>query len=125
MLISRSNIAPAIELINRLNDKSFNINLQYKLIKIRKKLVEEQEIYQEQIDSLTYYLEKNEDGSYVQLEDGAYKIKTEMKQEFNEKLKQMNSLQIQIPDYYLSLDELENFNLTLSELEALEPFIRD
>lgn len=49
MLIKRSQINEIIKLINKLKEKKFNISTQYKLIKIEKSILEEQEIFQEQI----------------------------------------------------------------------------
>ena len=49
MLIKRSQINEIIKLINKLEEKKFNISTQYKLIKIEKSILEEQEIFQEQI----------------------------------------------------------------------------
>ena len=49
MLIKRSQINEIIKLINKLKEKKFNISTQYKLIKIEKFILEEQEIFQEQI----------------------------------------------------------------------------
>ena len=37
----------------------------------------------------------------------------------------MNNLEIQIPDIYFTLDELESLNLTLNELLILEKFIKN
>ena len=37
---------------------------------------------------------------------------------------ELNGLEIQIPDIYFSLDELEPIGLTLGQLELLEPFIK-
>ena len=37
---------------------------------------------------------------------------------------QMNNLDVQIPDIYFTLDELEKLELTLEEMEILLPFIK-
>lgn len=125
MLISRKNLEPAINTINKLSDKTFNINTQYKLIKIKKQLVEELEIYYEQLENLKQYCQKDENGNYITSNDGAFMFKEGKKSDCLQALKNLNSLEVQVTDCYLSLDELEEFNLTLSELETLEPFIKD
>jgi hypothetical protein len=38
-------------------------------------------------------------------------------------LLELDKMDVQVPDIYLSLDELNDLNLTFSELEVLEPFI--
>ena len=40
------------------------------------------------------------------------------------KIEEINSIQVQFPDIYFSLEELEPLGLTLGELELLEPFIK-
>lgn len=124
MLIKRNNMGEVLKLIDSLNDKVFNINTQYKLIKIKKKLLEEQEIYDEQIESLKVFCKTDNNGNYLRADDGAFIIKPELEVECHKKLKEINELKVQVPDIYFSLEELEPFNLTLKNLESLEPFIR-
>jgi hypothetical protein len=38
---------------------------------------------------------------------------------------EIQEIEIQIPDIYFSLDELEDLGLTLYELDVLEPFIKE
>lgn len=47
MLIRRQEISPILELINSLGNQKFDISTQYKLIKIKKYLEPELEIYQQ------------------------------------------------------------------------------
>ena len=124
MLLQRRYLTPALDTIAKLDNEVFNINTQYKLIKIKKKLLEEQEIYQEQLDSLKAFFETDESGNYIMSNDGGYKIKSEFKELCFKKLEEINHLKVQVPDIYFSLEELEPFNLTLKNLESLEPFIR-
>lgn len=126
MLIKRSQINEIIKLINKLKEKKFNISTQYKLIKIEKSILDEQEIFQEQIQvNCSEFFERDENGNPLINDDGGYKIKKDKINECYALMNKMTSLQIQIPDIYFSLDELTELDLTLGELMPLEPFIKN
>ena len=56
--------------------------------------------------------------------EGGYKIKQDKISECYYVIDQLNSCEIQVPDIYFSIDELIELNLSLEQLEILEPFIR-
>lgn len=125
MLIKRNKIDKIIEIIDKIRDKNFNILTQYKFIQIVKTLENEQDILQEQINSLIIeYGERDENGHLIQDESKGIKIKKEYLIECSQKIHDIYELEIQIPDIYFSFDELDVLNLTLRELELLEPFVK-
>ena len=125
MLIKRNKIDKIIEVIDKLRDKNFNISTQYKFIKIAKALENEQDILQEQIDSLIIeYGERDENEHLIQDESKGIKIKQEYLVECSQKIHDIYELDIQMPDIYFSFDELNSLNLTLRDLELLESFIK-
>ena len=125
MLIKRDKIKQINSLINSLNKKKFNINTQYKFIKIKKAIEEEENIYQEQIKiNCENFFEKDENGQPIINKNGGYKIKSDKLSECYSLMNQMNNLEVQIPDIYFSLDELEELNLSLEDLSNLESFIK-
>lgn len=125
VLINRNKLNQIDALIDQLSKKRFDIHIQYKFIKIRKAIKEEEEIYQEQIKlNCEPYFEKDQFGNPIMNEQGGFKISSEKINECYLLMHQMNSLDIQIPDIYFSLDELEKLDLTLGELSLLEPFIK-
>lgn len=112
-------------IIDRIKEKTFDINTQYKFIKISKVIREEEEyVNEQQYLLLKQYAELDENGNFIRKEDGGYKIKSECVEECGVKLIQINNREVQLPDIYFSLDELEPLGLTLGELELLEPFIK-
>ena len=125
MLIKRNKIDKIIEVIDKLRDKNFNISTQYKFIQIAKVLENEQDILQEQIDSLIIeYGERDENGHLIQDESKGIKIKQEYLAECSQKIHDIYELGIQMPDIYFSFDELNSLNLTLRDLELLESFMK-
>lgn len=124
MIISRNSLQQLNSLINSKKDIVFNINTQYKLIKIKQRLEEEIQIYNEQLASLVTYCEKDSEGNLIQNKDGGVQIKEDMIDKCATLVEEINSLKITLPDIYFSLDELQDLKLTLSELELLDPFIK-
>lgn len=125
MICSTERLKELSKIIDKIKEKTFDINTQYKFIKISKVIREEEELINEQqFLLLKQYAEKNEDGQFIVNKDGGFKIKEECVEECGLKIIEINNRQITLPDIYFSLDELEPLGLTLGELELLEPFIK-
>lgn len=125
MICSTERLKELSKIIDKIKEKTFDINTQYKFIKISKVIREEEELVNEQqFLLLKQYAEKNEDGQFIVNKDGGFKIKEECVEECGLKIIEINNRQITLPDIYFSLDELEPLGLTLGELELLEPFIK-
>ena len=125
MLIKRQYIKEVNEIIKKLEKQKFDIKIQYKFIKIKKAIQDEEYIYQEQLKlNCESFFEKDSNDQPITSSDGAFKIKADKTAECYFLINQMNNLEVQIPDIYFSLDELEPLNLTLGELSVLEPFIK-
>lgn len=125
MLIKRKSLDKINNLFQKLANQCFDVKLQYKLIKIKKAIQEENAIYQEQVyKNCEPYFEKTPNGQPVINENGGFKIREDCINECNKVLLELDKMDVQVPDIYLSLDELNDLNLTFSELEVLEPFIQ-
>ena len=76
MTIKSSTIQELEKIFSEINNKQFNIETQYKFIKIKKKLKEEIEIINNQIQILIdNYGEKDKNNNLVLTENGGIKIK--------------------------------------------------
>ena len=112
-------------LIDKLKEKTFDINTQYKFIKLSKVIKEESQYAVEQeLLLFNVYGERDEKGQFIANEQGGVKIKQDRLAECLEKLTQLSKRTVQLPDLYFSIDELQELGLTLGELEVLEPFIK-
>lgn len=125
MMYSAENLRGLSSLISRIKTKTFSIDTQYKFLKLLK-VAKEEESYvdEQQVFLLENYAEKNERGQFIMSQDGGFKIKQECLSECTQKILEINNRQVQLPDLYFSLDELAPLELTLEELELLEPFIK-
>ena len=125
MICSVENLKEIGLLIDKLKEKTFDINTQYKFIKLSKVIKEESQYAVEQeLLLFNVYGERDEKGQFIANEQGGVKIKQDCLAECLEKLTQLSKRTVQLPDLYFSIDELQELGLTLGELEILEPFIK-
>lgn len=124
MQITRNNINKLNDLISSLSDKQFDISTQYKFLVLSKEISKEKQIYDEQLYSLIdKYAEKDSNGTIIR-QDGGIKIHQESIAECTEQIKQLDNFLISLPDLYFTIDELAPLELTLGQLQLLEPFIK-
>lgn len=125
MLIKRQDMIKILELINSLSDKRFDIKTQYKLLKIKKAIADEFEIYQQQLmNNCSEFFQRDEKGNLITDNCGGLKVIQEKVQECNQSIGELLNMRVQIPDVYFTIDELEKLNLTLEELNSLIDFIK-
>ena len=125
MLIRREDLFLIKKIGERMKDKVFNIQTQYKLLKLIKIADEEYPIYMEQIQPLLdSYAEKDEQGNIIHSEGGGTKIKTDQMNILEQKLYELREIKVQAPDLYFSLDELEKLGLKMGELNAFIDLIK-
>lgn len=126
MLYQRNQLEGLYSIINQKLDKlSFSIQTQYKFLKLKKVVQEELQLYYNQLAGLRQFVEVDEQGQPVVSEDGGIRIKEEDIENCTKLINEINRMEIQLPDIYFSLDELENLGLTLAELDKLSPFIKE
>ena len=125
MIYTNKNL-PALEaVINKIKTKNFSIQTQYKFLKICKIIKDEADTFDEQRKYLIEdFADRDEEGKLIFTKDGGIKIREDRLNECANKIEEINSIQVQFPDIYFSLEELEPLGLTLGELELLEPFIK-
>ena len=125
MIYSTEKLKDLSTIIDKIKEKTFDINTQYKFIKISKAIKEEKDyVNEQQFLILKQYAERDDTGKFVTREDGGFKIRKECIQECRLKIIEMNNRQFSLPDIYFSLEELEPLGLTFGELQLLDPFIK-
>ena len=126
MLIKRKDAVKIVTAAREgLKDKSFNLQTQYKILKLVKAIEEEDELMNQSVLKIANeYAAKDEDGNTITTEDGGIKIDENKKAELALALDGLNAAELQLPDIYFSLEEFEGLNLTLEELDAFIAFIK-
>ena len=116
-----------VELYNKVKDTSLPIKVAFTLNKIYKEMENDINFYNEKLGEIIQkYGQKDDSGNPVFSSDGTMiEIVPELREECLEKQKEINSLEIEVPDYSINIDDLEKINLTVSELNLLMPFIKN
>lgn len=109
-----------------LSNTNLPLKVAYKLNKIRKAAEKESEFYADKFQEIVHtYAKIDENGEIVFSEDGSQiLIKDGMVDECNKALTELQSLEVQIENYNLSIDDFgENLECTPDQLNALMPFM--
>lgn len=126
MIIKRYKLDSLEQIFNKLLSQTFAVQTQYKFLKLKKSIEEEIEIYRIQYASLLdQFCEKDEDGNLITDGANGYKVDPKKMPEIEKAVTEIQEVEIQVPDIYFSLDELEDLGLTFYELNVLEPFIKE
>lgn len=127
MKILSKDINLAIMSYNQINNEKFSIKTAYKFAKLFKKLTEEKEILDELIKNIfNEYGKKDENGELVQNEKGSILFDSVQKQtECMNKLNDLAETEIEIEDFYFSLDEIGDIKASIDDIVGLIPFIKE
>ena len=125
MLVKRKDAVKITAIKDKIKDKKFNLQTQYKILKLIKAIEEEDELMNQSVLKLANdFAERDNNGKVVKTEDGGIKIDENKKAELALALNEMNTTQLQLPDIYFNLEEFDRLDLTLEELDAFIPFIK-
>ncbi len=115
------------EVLLKFSEQKLPIKLSYKIMKIMSSLEREIDFYRNKLANLIQeYGLKDEEGNLVYSEDKEnIKLKDGVSEEFYEKYTELMNLEVEIEDFYFSLQELEKLELTPKELYILRDFIDD
>ena len=127
MIVTREQLLKIGKLIHdiKLKNLKCNINLKYKILKLENIIKEEFEMTNILLNDLSLKYAELDDNKEPIIKDGGIKIITEQIINLQQELSDFYKATIQLPDYYFSLDELEELNLDWEKTEAFIPFIRE
>ena len=96
----------------------------YKFMKLFKAIEEEETFFNEKMREIVLeFGKKDENGQPVFLENGNVEITKGKEIECNEKIRELESIEVEIPDTKFSLSELEVLELSPRDIYALDPVI--
>lgn len=106
---------------------TFPIKTTYQLVKLGKKIEEELNFYQETYTNIIKeYGKTDENGEYIFSEDGnSIVIKDGMEALCQEKVRELETFEIDLSDFSFTIDDFANVELTPEELNALMPIIAE
>ena len=108
------------------NEMSLPLKVAYKINKIKKAVEKEGDFYAEKFEEIVNkYAKKNENGDLVFNEDGSQiMIKEDVIDECNKELNDLQTLEVEIDNYNLTIDDFgEDIECTPDSLAALMPFL--
>lgn len=99
----------------------------YKLAKLSKAIETEISFYQEKLRKIIYeYGLLDEEGNPVLLENGeGIKLRPGVDKECNEAMSELQEIEVTIPDFNLTIEEMECLELTLTEMNYILPFLTE
>ena len=111
----------------KIKNTTLPIKVGYKLAKLAALCQKEMDIYQSQLNKIIQeYGARDENGQLIQTENGdGIKIKDDKIQECQEKLNELSTLEIEINESPISIEALENLELSLDEIGALSSFLSE
>lgn len=114
------------EICLKLASKTLPIKTSYKLAKVLLKLEQEVNFYKNQyLLLLKNYGDTDADGNFITGVGDSIKIKEGMEEECSKKIQELDSLEIELPDFELELNDLEGIELSAAEVAILVPFIKE
>lgn len=125
MIITRNDGLNFIRAVESIKTKSFDFQVQYKILKLKKAITEELRETDKFVTELAQkYGKKDEDGNLITRENGGIAIEENMREEFVVEANKLDEMELQIPDIYFSEDEMNGLGLTLEEVEIFMEFIK-
>lgn len=116
-----------VDIYEKIKNTTLPIKVGYKLAKLAVQCQKEMDIYQSQLNKIIQeYGARDENGQLIQTENGdGIKIKEDKIQECQEKLNELSTLEIEINESPISIEALENVELSLDEIGALSSFLNE
>jgi len=116
-----------IDTYEKIKNTTLPIKVGYKLAKLAALCQKEMEIYQSQLNKIILeYGARDENDQLIQTDNGnGVKIKEDKIQECQEKLNELSTLEVEINETPISIEALENLELSLDEIGALSSFLSE
>lgn len=99
----------------------------YKFAKLGEIIESETKFFQEKMQEIiSNYSEKDENGQPALAEDGAsIKIQEAKVAECQKEINELNNVEVELPNIFFTIEELEALSLTAQQAYALMPLIKD
>ena len=109
-----------------IHNKRMPIKTTYKLSRLAQRAEEEAEFYKKEFSHIIEDYALKENGQIVYSEDMAsIKILPGKEDECAEKLTELRNLEVDLTGFEFSIEEFENLELTITEMSAILPLIKD
>lgn len=111
---------------NTIKDKKLPIKTTYKLSKLMRRAEEESQFYSAEFAKIVNLYAKKENGELIYSQDGtSIEIIPGKENECNEKILELQNLEVNLGEFSFELEEFEGVDVTLSEMQGILPLIKD
>lgn len=110
-----------------LSNEKMPVKMAYQMYKILSSLEESATFYREKLSQIIdTYAEKDENNNYVTVDESKnIKVKEDKIKECQEKMTELNCLEVEIPDCKFKIEDFEGFELTFLEMKYLTLLLED
>lgn len=109
-----------------IQDKKMPIKTAYKLSRLAKRAEEESAFYQSQFTKIVDEFAQKENGQLVYSEDmTSIKIIPGKEEECANKISELRDVEVDLSQFEFAIEEFENLELTIAQMSAILPFIKD
>lgn len=116
----------AADIFSQFSQTKTSPKLAYKIMKFCKGVATEEEFYESKRNEIiNTYAEKDENGQWVVNNDGTVCIVQDKIAEANAAMRELNMLDVEIPNVRFKLDELEGLELSVADMFVLDAFIEE
>ena len=127
MKITMSKVLDLQELYPKISSQALPISTTYKLTKLFNAIKSEAEFYTTNLDKIiSEYGQKDENGNFIYTDDKkGIKIDQDKISEVEQKLQELLSIEVELPNVTFKLFELEKVELSVQEFNNFLPFIEE
>jgi hypothetical protein len=114
----------AAKVFNQVAQMKISSKLAYKIMKLCKSVATEEEFYNNKRNEIiNEYAVKDENGQIVVSDDGMISIMQDKIPVAEKALRELNEIDVDVPDIKFTLDELDELKLSVADMFALDAFI--
>lgn len=126
MKIKMYQVFSILNIYKRVKELKVPAKVAYKFNKLCIGLDNESKFYDDELAKIIQiYGEKNEDGSVKKTEVGGVQIKEGQVEAAQKEIDNLWNLEVDAPDIYFIVDELDGLELSIEDFNAMLPFIKD
>lgn len=116
----------ATKIFNQVAQTKVSSKLAYKIMKLCKAAIAEEEFYNNKRNEIiNEYAVRDEDGKISVSDDGMISIVKDKIQEAEMALKELNEIEVDVPNIKFTLDELDELKLSVADMFVLDAFIEE
>lgn len=126
MKIRMYQVFSIINIYKRVKELKAPARVAYKFTKLCASLDRESKFYDTELNKIIQeYSEKNEDGSVKSSENGGVQIKEGQLETAQKEIDNLWNLEVDVPDIYFGIEELDGLELSIEDFNAMLPFIKE